>query len=121
MSKQLHEIFTVADLGRYSHFFGVTVNYRNYGVFISQLLYVEKIIETANMSKAKFTSNLLPLSHTLYEEVKDVSPTEAAEMEKGLFRKVQVVLLFLSARTRSDISKAVPMIVKFQSNPRPIH
>lgn len=121
VSKRLSEIFTVTDLGRCSHFLGVKVDYRNDGVFMSQSAYVHKIIETANMSNAKFTKNPLPLSHTLYEEVIDVSPSEAAEMEEIPFRKVLGALLFLSTRTRPDISTAVSMIAKFQSNPRPIH
>ena len=121
ISKRLSEIFTVTDLGRCTHFLGVKVEYRDDGVFMSQSAYVQKIIEYANMSNAKHTKYPLPLSHPLYEEVSDLSPAETVEMEGIPFRKVLGALLFLSTRTRPDISTAISMIAKFQSKAKPIH
>lgn len=117
VARKLKKIFTVTDLGRCSHFLGIKVDFRQDGVFLSQSAYVQKIVEAANMSSAKPSKYPLPIGHPLYEKVVDLTETEATEMESIPFRKVLGALLFLSTRTRPDISTAVSMIAKFQSKP----
>jgi len=118
---KLEELFTITNLGRPRYFLGVKIEFRTDGIFLSQSSYTQKIIEMANMCDAKPTLYPLPLSHPLYEEVKDLSTNDTQAMKMVPFRKVLGALLFLSTRTRPDISTAVSMIAKFQSNPSPSH
>lgn len=75
----------------------------------------------ANLSDAKSTKYPLPMSHPLYDDVIDPSPEHTAKMDGLPFRRVLGALLYLSTRTRPDISTAVSMIAKYQSKPRPTH
>lgn len=90
----LKRIFTFTYLGRCSHFLGIKVGFLHNRVFLSQSAYVQKIVEAANMSAAKPTRCPLPIGHPLYEEVIDLTDSDAAEMEKMPFRKLLGALLF---------------------------
>ena len=119
--RKLSTVFDITDLGRPTHFLGIKFEFREDGVFLSQSAYIDKIIDISNMTTAKPIQHPLPLSHTLYEKITDPTPEEQATMETVPFRKVLGSLLYLSTRTRPDISTAVSMIAKFQSKPRHCH
>ena len=61
------------------------------------------------------------MSHPLYDELIELTDKEEEEMKNIPFRKVLGALLFLSTRTRPDITTAVSMLAKYQSKPSMQH
>lgn len=100
---------------------GFKVQYRNDVVFMSQLAYVYNSIDTANIWNEQYTTYALPFLHPFYEAVTDLAPFKAAETGYVPFLKFVAALLFRWTQTMPDISTAVSMVAKFQSNTKPIH
>ena len=119
--RQLEKEFTVTNLGKCSHYLGVKFEKRPDGIFMSQSSYIKRIIESAHMTTAKPSKHPLPMSHPLYDELIELTDKEEEEMKNIPFRKALGALLFLSTRTRPDITTAVSMLAKYQSKPSMQH
>lgn len=71
------------------------------------------------MPDCKPTDTPLPLAHTLYRDRVATSEEEQRHMATVTFRSILGSLIYLSTRTRPDISTAVSMLGKFQADPAP--
>lgn len=121
VKKMLAERFKITDLGNCTHFLGFKIDRTAFGIFLSQRPFTEKIISLAGLGTSKPTASPLPLSHTLYELRRSRTEEEEQFMGNVPYRRVLGSLLFLSTRTRPDISTAVSMLGKFQDSPLPEH
>lgn len=115
------ERFIITDLGVCHHFLRIKIEYTPNGIFLSQRPYMEKIIQPADMSTAKPAECPLPLSHCLYETRTDLMQEEKDYMRTVPYRNILGSLIFLSTRTRPDISTAVSMLGKYQEEPSRSH
>lgn len=88
---------------------------------LTQTTFASSIVELAGLQDTKPAPTPLPVSHCLYEGVKEVTEEEKFLMQDVLYRAVLGSLLYLSTRTRPDIATPVSMLAKFQSAPAPQH
>ena len=117
VKSELKEIFTVTDLGLCSYFFGISIIRKPDGIFLSQKAYTEKLIEAAGMTNCKPAKSPLPLHHPLYAKRETVTETARAKMDYKPFRSLLGGLLYLSTRTRPDVTTATSMLAKVQNDP----
>ena len=113
----LASMFTTTDLGLCTHFLGIKLERRPFGLFLTQRPYIEKIINLAGMQNASAADAPLPLSHPLYQVMEKRSESERTAIEHVPYRQVLGSLLFLSTRTRPDLATSVSMLGKFQAEP----
>ena len=73
------------------------------------------------MDREKPADTPLPLCHQLYENRTEISNADKEYMKTVPYRKLLGSLIFLSTRTRPDISTAVSILGNFQENPSPVH
>lgn len=118
---ELQKRFKITDLGKSDLFLGVTIQEDNESILLTQKPLIQRIIESANLVTAKPTRTPLPLSHPLYAARRTLNGDDFKAMESVPFREILGSLLFLSTRTRPDISTAVSMLGKFASAPAPEH
>lgn len=121
LKKMLSELFTVTDLGKCQYFLGIKIQRTQKGLFLSQGAYIERIIRGAGMESAKPATTPLPLGHRHYEIPKPLTEEEKQMMKNKPYREVLGALIYLSTRTRPDISTAVSMLGRFQADPGPVH
>lgn len=69
------------------------------------------------MTDCKPTSTSPPLAHLLYRKRAEASTKERQEMATVLHHKFLGALVYLSTKTRPDISAAVSMLEQLQSDP----
>lgn len=91
-------------------YLGIQIEQRQEGIFISQDRYVKRVIETFDMQDAKPTST--PISHQ--------DGSQEYKNPKGIFLYQEAVgsLLYLSCKTRPDVSFAVSYESRFIKNPQ---
>lgn len=84
--------------------------------FCNRGAYIYKVIQMAEMATSKPEIYLLPMSHSSYEKICDMTnKQDAAKMNEIPFRSVLGAFLYLSTQTRPNIFTAVDMIAEFQS------
>ena len=69
------------------------------------------------MDNCKHMSTPLSLNHSLYNDPKQITEDDHKKVEHLPFRELIGSLLYLSTRTRPDISTAVSMLSKFVARP----
>ena len=116
---QLSKILSVTDLGTCKHFLGMHILDCSNGVVLSQSSYTERVLASSGMTDSKPVDTPLPLSHTLYRERTPTTENVRQQMSVVPYRSVLGSLIYLSTRTRPDISTAVSLLGKFQSDPTP--
>lgn len=116
---KLMRMFDVKDLGKCSFFLGVKIQDVRGGISLSQGSLTHRLLEETSMLSSKPARTPLPMGHTLYDERKTPTESEAAFMNNVPYQSVLGSLLFLSTRTRPDLSAAVSMLGKFASSPTP--
>lgn len=106
--------FSLKDLGKIHHFFGIKVDYNNKCMFLSQASYAKEIIERAMMTDCKSIATPVDVKSKLSADVGErvKNPTE--------YRSLAGVLQYLTF-TRSDISYAVHQICLYMHDPRVPH
>lgn len=117
MISKLRKLFVITDFGRQTHFLGVKITFRTDRIFLSQLAYIQKVIQMANMADAKPTKYPLPMSHPLYRNIIDPSPEEGAKMKLLHFELSLVHYCIFRLELAPDIPTPVCTIAKFQSKP----
>lgn len=115
----MSKILSVTDLGACKHFLGINIDYRQDGLLLSQSAYNKRVLATANMLDCKPVGTPLPFCHTLYRD--RVPATEKVRRELALvpYRNLLGSVIYLSTRTRPDISTAISLLGKFQTDPTP--
>ena len=106
------------DLGPLHHFLGVNVIQDQLAgvIWIRQPSYTEKILQKFGMFDCK------PVSIPVNPDVKLVSSESPYEMcDKLIYQAVIGNLLYLSTKTRPDITYAVSCVARFCTNPMKEH
>ncbi len=119
VKQAIAEKFAATDMGKLSHFVGVTVDLTDPdAIWIGQPTYTERILERFNMSEAKPVATPVETSRKLTTE--DQQDDNSA-FDQELYQSAVGSLLYLSTWTRPDISYAVNNVAKFCSKPTQQH
>lgn len=86
---------------------------------LSPRAHTRRVIDGANMRDCKSTKTPLPLAHPLYLELVPATDEERITMDRIPFQEILDSLIYLSIRTRPDISTGVSMPRKFQADLTP--
>jgi Reverse transcriptase (RNA-dependent DNA polymerase) len=106
--------FTIKDLGQLNFFLGVEVHTDDRGLLLTQISYVQSILERAKMTGAKAAKTPMVVSPSL-------SKIEGACMNDSfLFRSIVGALQYVII-TRPDITFVVNRVSQFMHNPSDIH
>ena len=114
----LAERYEMKDLGFLHHFLGVKVihNEDTGKVWIGQPSYTEKLLKKFGMENSK------PVSTPLSTDVKLIKKTEASDScDQKMYQAAVGSLLYLSTKTRPDISFAVESVARFCADPSSQH
>ena len=112
------EKFMVKDLGELHHFLGVKViqNKESNSIWIGQETYARELVKKFKMEESKAVSTPIQLGSNL---VKAVDEDDMFDQE--IYQSAVGSLLYLSTRTRPDISYAVSSVARFTSKPTKQH
>ncbi|GJV57206.1 putative ribonuclease H-like domain-containing protein [Tanacetum coccineum] len=112
--KLMKDKFQMSSMGELTFFFGLQVQQRKDGIFISQDKYVAEILKKFNYTDVKTTSTSVDLERPL---VKD---GDAEDVNVHLYRSMIRSLMYLTA-SRPDIMFAVCACARFQVTPKTSH
>jgi len=105
--------------GDLDQFLGIDVNQKIDGsIFIHQTSYCERIISKFNKESANVVHIPTDPQHTLGLTV---SETESTQAEGVPYREAVGSLLYLSQRTRPDITFAVNLVSRYLEKPHKVH
>ena len=108
--------YKMKDLGKLSYFLGVKVTQKDSNIFISQAAYTESLLVKFNFANVK------PVSTPVNDSSQLEKADEDSELfDAGLYQSAVGSLLYLSTKTRPDITFAVCNVAKFCSKPTNIH
>ena len=110
--------FTVKDLGELHHFLGVKViqNKESNSIWIGQETYARELIKKFKMEESNAVSTPIQLGSNLVKAVE-----EDDMFDQEIYQSAVGSLLYLSTRTRPDISYAVSSVARFTSKPTKQH
>lgn len=121
--KKLNEIklliskkYEVKDLGELKNFLGVKVTQDEKKIFLSQEFYIDGILDKFSMKDCKPVDNPCTPGEKLIRSTEDDEP-----FDKKIYQSAVGSLLYLSIKTRPDISYAVSTVAKFSDNPNQQH
>jgi len=102
----MKEEFEMTDMGLLRYFLRIEVEQNGNGIFISQVKYVNEVLEKFNMQerKATITPTVMGLKLSKEDNSKDFDPS--------LYKSIVGSLMYLTA-TRPDIIYAVSLISRF--------
>lgn len=113
IKKQLSENFEMKDLGKANQCLGIKfMRDDNQGVFLSQRLYAERVLERFGMNTCNPAATPIEVDCKL---VKNKIPN-AEQMYKYPFQSAIGALMFLAVTTRPDLSYAVNYLSQFNNN-----
>ena len=114
VKRSLSSRFKVKDMGMARYFLGVKIeqNTERGEIWIGQPQYTKNVLQQFKMTEAK--SVRTPLNSTL-KLVKATSSSERADQE--VYQSAVGKLLYLSTRTRPDISHAVAIVARYTADP----
>jgi Reverse transcriptase (RNA-dependent DNA polymerase) len=118
---EISRLYKIKVLGEATFFLGIKLDFNNEGnIKLSQTRYVKSLLERFNMTEAKsFMSPMLPLTELM--EKRKRSQEEETAMIGIPYREAIGALMYLSVRTRPDISVAVCILAKHVQEPRSLH
>ena len=116
LKSSLCKNYQMKDLGKLEYFLGVNVSQNNGGIFIHESAYINSLLSKYDFANAKSVST--PVDCSSYLE-KATDSCELFDIEKYQFTVAS--LLYLSTRTRPDITYAVCNVAKFCSKPTVKH
>lgn len=108
---------TLTELCLCTYFIGIKIKHRKDWLLLSQAVYVQKSLESAQFSDWKPTKNSLPLAYPLYCSRVSLYDNEQQKLETVPYKSFPGSYIHLSTRAHPDISSTVSMLGKFQSNP----
>jgi hypothetical protein len=113
-------LYQVKDMGELDYFLGVKIEREHGRVRLSQKTYLGNVLTRFGMTECKSAPN--PMAHPAGLMAKRApSEAERSEMRSTPFRAAIGSLLYLSTRTRPDITVAVSILAKHSQDPSPIH
>ncbi|XP_039009023.1 uncharacterized mitochondrial protein AtMg00810-like [Hibiscus syriacus] len=113
VKKQLHDRFSLKDLGLLHYFLGFEAVYTSTGMFLSQKKYVQELLTKFNVH-AKPVDTLLPITPKLSSE------NAGAPVNAQQYRSAIGALLYV-CHTRPDIAFAVHKVAQFMQSPCEAH
>ena len=114
----LMETFDLKDLGELNHFLGVKIvqNHSAGTIWIGQPTYTEEVLKKFGMESCKPVATPAEAGQKLTKGTKD-----SEYVDKVLYQSAVGSLLYLSMRTRPDITFTVSRVARFCSNPTTQH
>lgn len=113
VKKSLKARLDIKDIGNLSQFLGVRFIRDREGAWLSQSQYIATVLQKFGLSDCKSVATPMCISLGDSEHSESIDQTSYQEMIG--------TLLFLSTRTRPDISSTVGILSRFASDPRRIH
>ena len=116
-------MFKLKDLGPTSLLLGVRVerDWEKGTISLSQRKYAEDMLETYEMADCKPVSTPMDPGLILTKSMGSSTPEEQAEMRRRPYLPAIGSLMYMSTMTRPDISYAVGVLARFNSNPGLAH
>ncbi|XP_019105538.1 uncharacterized mitochondrial protein AtMg00810-like [Beta vulgaris subsp. vulgaris] len=114
LKTQLHDAFTIKDLGPLKYFLGIEVSRDSTGILLNQRKYILDLLHNTAMLDCKVADCPLPQGLKLSTQAGDLLP------DPEVYRRIIGKLLYLNM-TRPDISFAVQQLSQFLSAPRTSH
>lgn len=111
---ELHDRFSLKDLGRLNYFLGIQVTYSANGVFLSQQKYIRDLLCRASMDKVN--SSPTPMVSTCHLSSHEGNPIEDEHLFRSIVGALQYVVI-----TRPDIAFAVNRVCQFMHKPLDSH
>ena len=114
----LHNRYKMKDLGLLNYFLGVNVeqDLQNGTISLNQANYIEKLLDQFNMKDAN------PVKTPVDPAIKlTVSNDDCENFRKDIYQSAVGKLLYLSTRTRPDITFAVCNVARYCSKPNQQH
>lgn len=115
----LHQRFKMKELGPVEHCLGMRINQYSNGVSIDQEHYIEQILERFGLSDCNSLSTPMKPNENL--TVVEMTQEEIDQMRNVPYQEAIGCLMYLSQCTRPDISYAVNVLSRFNSNPHLNH
>ncbi|XP_057535495.1 uncharacterized mitochondrial protein AtMg00810-like [Amaranthus tricolor] len=112
IKSQLHQAFTIKDLGDLKFFLGIEVHRTSEGILLNQRKYILDLLRDTKMENFKFSPFSLPKGLKL--------STLVGGLLAEIYRRLIGKLLYLNM-TRPDISYSVHQLSQFLSAPRAPH
>ena len=114
IKEELSQKFDIKDLGNLHYIIGISVYQSSDIVMISQRNYVEEILERFGMSECNPVSTPMDLNVSLkYDD-------GSCEVDRVLYQSMVGSLLYLAIATRPDISQAVALVSRYNSDPNKV-
>lgn len=108
--------YKMKDLGAMSYFLGVNVSQGNGKIFIGQSAYTKLLLSKFNLDNAKPVSTPMDVNSHLEKA------TDNCELfDSEVYQSAVGGLMYLSTKTRPDITYAVNTVAKFCSKPTKVH
>ena len=108
--------FAVTDMGKLHHFLGVKVVQNVGNIWIGQAAYCKDLLVRFRMDQSNSTETPMDVSCRLLK-----SEADDESCSKEMYQSAVGSLLYLSTRTRPDISFAVGNVARFNAQPNSTH
>lgn len=96
-------------------------NHRTGSISLSQRAYLNHVLERFNMGNCNPKYTPLPSGITLTNDMSPKNEDERVFMTDKLYHELLGALMWAQAATRPDLSFAITLLARFQSNPGPSH
>lgn len=112
VKREIEAQLDIRDLGTLRHFLGVTFQQHGDGAWLSQHNYISQVLNRFGMSERK------PVATPMNEEaLREMQVSESEAVDRGRYQELLVCRLFLSTRTRPDISAAIAILCRNSAEP----
>ncbi|GLB43838.1 putative reverse transcriptase (RNA-dependent DNA polymerase) [Lyophyllum shimeji] len=121
--EELVKCYEIKDMGELKYILGMRIDHDpQSGAFsLSQRTFLERFLERFGMQDCNPRPTPLPAGIRLLESQSPSTETERAFMEGKPYHEILGSLMWAQVATRSDLSYAVGVLARFQSNPGPAH
>ena len=121
--RELGDKFEVKDMGELKYILGVRFDrdQATGDIHLSQRSYLEQMLERFGFRSSKPRQTPLPTGLILTESHSPQTDEDKHYMKDKPYREALGSLMWAQAATRPDLSYAVGLLARFQSNPRPAH
>jgi len=121
--KELSSHFELRDLGPTSYFLGIhiTRDRPNRSISLSQHQYIVKMLDRFKLTDCNPVSTPMDPGLCLDTSMAPSTPEEVAFMRHTPYLSAVGALMYLAVTTRPDITNAVSILARFNSNPGPTH
>lgn len=113
---ELGKHLDVKNLGMLQIFLGVIFVRKPCGAYLTQRHYIRQVLERYGMSSCKSVKT--PMAEGALKEMHD---SASVPINIHSYQELLGCLLFLSTRTRSDLSAAIAILCRYTSDPRQVH